>query len=203
MVSVRKILQALYYLQSKASQDNQAKYDVTYLLKLMFFADRYHIRHFGFIASGDDYFAMARGPVASAAYNVLLKQMPNKANSAERNLIEEVEEKSEFERVIKKQGDDELSKSFKKALDFAIKIYGKFNQSQLSDISHDYPEWNKHEEAIRNGAKRVPMMPIDFFENPQKIVFSNSAGITDDPFKEDEKFLKILKADFHETHSSF
>jgi hypothetical protein len=47
------------------------------------------------------------------------------------------------------------------------------------------------------------MTPIDFFENPQKIVFFNSSGITDDPFKEDEEFLKILKADFHENPRSF
>jgi len=58
MLSVRKILQVLYYLKSKAQSKNKNKYDIMYLLKLFYFSDRYHLRHFGSIASGDTYYAM-------------------------------------------------------------------------------------------------------------------------------------------------
>jgi hypothetical protein len=45
--------------------------------------------------------------------------------------------------VIEAQKDDELSESFKQALDFAVKINGKYTKFQLSNILHDYPQMGK------------------------------------------------------------
>jgi hypothetical protein len=67
--SIRKTLQVLFYLQSKSPKSSKG--DIMYLLKLIFFADRYHIRHFGFVASGDKYFAMKNGAVASAIKDIM------------------------------------------------------------------------------------------------------------------------------------
>ncbi|MDR0977586.1 MAG: SocA family protein [Endomicrobium sp.] len=92
MFSIRKILQALFYLQTKVPKDNESRQNIMYLLKLMFFADRYHLRHFGFVASGDKYFAMKNGPVASGTKDVLQGKMPPSANSVEIPLLSGVKQ---------------------------------------------------------------------------------------------------------------
>jgi uncharacterized phage-associated protein len=174
-----------------------------YLLKMMFFADRYHIRHFGFVASGDNYIAMKNGPVASATYDILLKKMPHQANLAEKALLEDILVVSEYEVEIAKQEIDELSESFMQSLDFAIETYGNYEEFELSDITHDYPEWKKHEATIKQEVvKRVPMDFKDFFDNPLDLECSKKQGIKTDPFADDKDFLQTLKDDFDEDKGS-
>jgi uncharacterized phage-associated protein len=196
MFFIRKILQALYYIQSKAPANNPSRYDILYLLKLMFFADRYHLRHFGFVASGDEYKAMKLGPVASGTKDILYGELPAKANSSELPLLLAITEVGDTNAEIVPQQDDELSKSFKMALDFSVKTYGEFAAIEVSHISHDYPEWKKHENAIKSGIKSVPMDFVDFFDDPQNLTYSAQKGIKEDPFKDDIDFLNALKEDF-------
>ncbi len=194
--SVRKILQALYYLQSNSVCED--KFNKMYLLKMMFFSDRYHLRHFGWVPSADNYVAMEYGPVASATYDILKKKYPSIANSSgyyDFDLLSNVEEKNENEVEIKPQQKDELSLSYVKALDFALEIYGKFQSMQLSFITHDYPEWKKHEEELKK-VKSVPMNFTDFFEDPANLINSQKNGIVEDPFEDDRKFIEILKEDY-------
>ncbi|MDR0306100.1 MAG: SocA family protein [Chitinispirillales bacterium] len=190
--SVRKILQALYYIQSKAPFDNQSRYNKVYLLKMIFTADRYHLRHYGLLATGDSYFAMKLGPVASATYDIL-KKSPYNINSAEEVYFSAIKELSENDVLIDPQEEDELSVSFKKALDFALREFGDYDWNTLSNISHCYPEWKKHEENLPG---RMPMDIKDFFDDPADencfIVF----GKKDDPFKENKDFLALLKDDY-------
>lgn len=192
MVSIRKILQALYYLQSKS--DCKDKYGKMYLLKLIYFADRYHLRHFGFVPSGDTYKAMEYGPVARATYDILKRKPPFNVNSCEYNLIDFVEEKNENEVEIKQQEQDELSKSYIKSLDFALKNYGKLDGFELSKITHLYPEWKKHEEILKSGVLQVTMDFVDFFDNPK------DKDLEEDPFKDDDKFLELMREDYIENN---
>ncbi len=198
-VSVRKLLQALYYIQSHAPADNPSKTAIMYLLKILFFADRYHLRHFGFFAAEDTYFAMKNGPVASATLDILHKCLPNNASRLDACLLSEIEGIDEYNVCIKKQDDDELSESFKIAMDFALKTYGQYNQFELSDISHDYPEWKKFEDKIGVEANRFQMCASDFFCNPEKLEKSSRVGIKSDPFAEDEDFLKEMREEFYAT----
>ncbi|MDR1720920.1 MAG: SocA family protein [Endomicrobium sp.] len=199
MLSIRKILQALYYIQSKSSSED-SKYNIMYLLKLLYFSDRYHLRHFGFIASEDKYCAMKKGPVALATFNILKGNFPSSANSVEISLINESVPISEYDCQINKQGEDELFESFKESLDFSIKTFGKFDQFKLSEISHIYPEWKKHEKRLETGPKKsIVMNPVDFFDDPDPNSINNfkKLSIKEDPFKEpDKKFLKLLRKDF-------
>lgn len=186
--SIRKILQALYYLQSKSPCKD--KYGKMYLLKLIYFADRYHLRHFGTVPSSDNYRAMEYGPVASATYDVLKKKMPINANSSEYELLAFVEEKNENEVEIKKQSEDELSKSYIQALDFALTNYGKFDGFRLSKITHLYPDWKKHEKELQEGCLQVPMQFVDFFDNPK--------NVERDPFEDDDEFLNAMREEYCE-----
>ena len=189
MFSLRKVLQALYYLQSRA--DNSDKYSRMYLLKLLYFEDRYHIRHFGILASGDKYKAMQRGPVAYYTYNNM-KGNARGINITETVLLGDIYELDENSISVLKQNCDELSDSYIEALDFALRTYGKFSHYELSEITHDYPEW-------KNRELNEEMNLLDFFENPEDLKFSKKYGIDKDPFAEDDDFLQAMKDDFNAT----
>lgn len=190
-LSVRKILQALYYLQNKAkSKDKNNK---VYLLKMIFMADRYHLRHFGITATNDNYCAMKLGPVASATYDILKKKNPRNVNSAEIGYLSDIEEISEYDVLIKPQEQDELSDSFKEALDFALKEFGHYSWGKLSNISHCYPEWKKYETFLAENTVQKFMDIQDFFDDPEDETCIGKKG---DPFKDDKEFLALLKEEY-------
>jgi len=192
--SFTRILQALYYIQSKAPSNNPYRFDILYLLKMIFFSDRYHLRNYGITATSDNYHAMRRGPVASVTFN-LLKGLYEKH-------LQDVQAIDEYNVKIKPQEKNELSKSFKEAMDFALKEFGDFDKEKISEISHLYPEWKKHEKKLMRFAKSARMNEIDFFKNPDDSCFAKF-GKKCDPFKEeDEEFLAIQKEHYHANHAS-
>src|ERR1017187_5950956 len=65
-IAHRKAAQALnYFARQHGGSINKLK-----ALKLLFFADRYHLRKFGRPVSECTYFAMTHGPVASEAKSI-------------------------------------------------------------------------------------------------------------------------------------
>ena len=62
-----KIRQALNWFCIK----NNNKLNKTKAVKLIFFADRYHLRKYGRLVTSEEYYAMKLGPVASKTYNML------------------------------------------------------------------------------------------------------------------------------------
>lgn len=53
------------------------------------------------------------------------------------------------------------------ALQFAWDRFGQMDGFQLADLTHSYPEWQRHEAAIVSGeCTRVPMSYDDFLEDP-------------------------------------
>jgi len=152
------------------------------------------LRNYGITATGDDYYAMKRGPVASATFD-LLKGRYEKYSSNVQGI-------DEYNVKIKHQEKDELSKSFKEAMNFSLKEFGHFDCQTLSVISHCYPEWKKHEKELTRISKSVRMNEIDFFENPADSCFK-AFGKKCDPFKEeDEEFLALQKEHYHAYHIS-
>lgn len=194
MVSVRKILQALYYIQQNAPAANSSNRTYMYLLKILYFADRYHLRRFGFLASGDRYCAMKLGPVASATYDILRKRFPRDANSAEISLLDDVVDADVYSVEIKPQERDELSESFIEALDFSIKEFGGYTQFELSDMTHDFPEWSRFKTKLNAGEKKEYAVRLgDFFGNPEKTEQMDRYG-KKNPYTEDAEFLDAMKA---------
>jgi len=190
----RKLLQALYYIQSKTPSSNEDRFNKVYLLKMIYFADRYHLRHFGFLATKDKYYAMKLGPVASTTFDILKKNLEEYSS--------DVEEISENEVLVKEQGEDYLSESFKESLDFALKEFKNCGWQVLSDISHCYPEWKKHERELSSIIKRADMNELDFFDDPEDEKYLAKFNKNADPFKEDKDFLALMKEDFNENSIS-
>ena len=162
----KKSTQALnYFARKKDGRINKMK-----AVKLIYFADRYHLRKYGRPVVGDTYWAMKLGPVAS---NVL-----DTANFDEKKLDDAclgyaksflshpVNDEKMHTLTSKKDVDlDVFSKSDIEALETAYNEFGDKDQFELADIIlHSYPEWAKHKnEIFEQGKKRVKMDYMDFF----------------------------------------
>ena len=192
---VEKALQALYYLQFNARVTDKMS-----LVKLLFFADRFHLRNFCIPMLCDSYTAMRQGPVCSKTYDLIKKgQYFDYLSEAKQKFVaENLSCDKETVVTVCDTGDDYLSKSDKMALDFAIGNFGTFDRKDLSKISHAYPEWNKFKTVLETEFSNAEEMSyVDFFDNPQpndgyiKKFFNGT-----DPFKDDEESLKAKKEEF-------
>lgn len=158
----RKATQALNFFARKDSGSiNKLK-----ALKLIYFADRCHLRRYGRPITNDRYLAMNYGPVASSCKD--LAEMSEFLGS---------EERSYAENYLAPAGHDftslneveatEFSATDLESLEFAWDAYGSHGGFQLADETHEFPEWKRHEARLASpNESRVPMSYSDFLENP-------------------------------------
>ncbi len=183
----KKATQALNFL---ARQERAKKINKMKAIKLIWAADRYHLRKYARPITGDRYMAMQYGPVASSVKDI-----------AEQSDFLSSEEKTYSSRYIKPTDNYTLlslrepdlnvfSQTDLEALGFAQKNFGHMGQFDLSELTHRYPEWAKFASRFKNNAAtREPMSFKDFFGDPR-------AG--SDPFKIDPKLLNGSREIFDE-----
>ena len=183
----QKSTQALNYFAIQAGgQINKMK-----ALKLIFLADRYHLRKYGRFITNDNYVAMEHGPVPSTTKDI-----------AESNDYLEDIKKRYYEKYIKTVSNLELkskkvankdvfSESDLEALNFAWNTFGHYDQFQLRDITHTYPEWTKQKKYVTRGSC-VAMNPLDFLQDPTEHV--------DDSLELDEKDHRTFELDDEYRH---
>ncbi len=195
-LSIKQILQVLYYIQHNAPSCAKST-DIMYLLKMVFFAVRYHIRNYGTPFLNVTFYAMMNGPVASEIKDILEHKMPFNCDDGQSYLLDEIETIGDYDYEVKEQNIDELSPSFLESLDFALRNFGRCLPFKLSDISHNYPEWKKYEKILMadddKKKNRVLMHYVDFFDDPAEL-----HDISQDPFADDKEFLQTLKQDYIE-----
>lgn len=168
--SYRKTTQAFtYFAQQAGGQINKMK-----ALKLIYFADRYHLRTYGRPITNDTYFAMKFGPVASACRNLLSNE---EAKDAETTYVDEhlrVVGQYDYS-CIKNMDEKVFSSSDREALAFAWEHYAALDQFSLAEETHRFPEWKKHEAALTSEHTSRRHMPYtDFLQNPDKGVDPSS-----------------------------
>lgn len=160
----KKATQAINYLARKeGGQIGKLK-----LIKLVYLADRYHLRKYGRPISNDTYFAMPYGPVGSSVKDI--------AEFSDFLADEEAEYAGRYisrgpkQHTVVSTADvdtDVFSKSDIEALDFAYNEFGGQQPFSLVGTTHRYPEWKKFESALESKeTTREPMTYIDFFSNP-------------------------------------
>jgi len=156
----KKTTQALnYFAQKEGGQINRMK-----AIKLVFLADRYHLRKFGRPITNDEYFAMKLGPVGSGTKDIANFVTDGQEEEYSASFIEQVG-KYEY-KSITPVDNNVFSKSDNGALEFAYRVFGGYAPFTLAEeITHKYPEWKKHEEAIKAGASRITMDYVDFLED--------------------------------------
>jgi uncharacterized phage-associated protein len=113
------------------------------IFKVLYFADKYHLQHYGRLICGDTYIAMKDGPVPSAIYDIF-KAVRGEGNSP---YVEEAEKAFSvrnryFVEPKRKADPNTLSESDRESLDWAIKKYGRKSFGQLKEESHD-KAWEK------------------------------------------------------------
>lgn len=171
-VAVRKATQALnHFARLSAVGAPRAEINKMKALKLLFFADRYHLRKYGRPVSDCAYFAMKNGPVASEAKSVAEEnaRLCKPALAYVRHFLRRHGEydASSLVRSVAEVDKAVLSESDMEALDFAWQTFGHHDKEKLVDITHHYPEWKRHERALTKfGRKRVGMDYGDFFQEP-------------------------------------
>jgi uncharacterized phage-associated protein len=163
--SHRKATQALNFFARKAGGNvNKMK-----ALKLVYFADRYHLRKYGRPVVGDEYVAMNYGPVASGTKD--LAEMSDFLGEEEARYAKKFIEPSESGRMYRSISDvDEkvFSESDREALAFAWSRFGRVDKFELSKLTHRYPDWKRHEAALQSKVvTRVPMNYRDFLKDPE------------------------------------
>jgi uncharacterized phage-associated protein len=182
----RKAVQSLNYLSEKEGGSiNKMK-----AIKLLWLADRYHIRRYGRPILNDQYVAMKYGPVQSAVRDL----------TQEASLLaeEEVQYRDEFLqpkgyeiKTMKPVDSDVFSESDIEALEAVYSRYGKLDKFALAELSHRYPEWKKFEEQFNaQQGSRFFMNWEDFFKNPD--------DGKDDFFAMDLDHLELSKETFIE-----
>ena len=158
----KKAAQSLNYLAKKfGGKINKMK-----AIKLIYFADRYHLRKYGRPVTNDEYVAMGYGPVGSKTKDI----------AEQTSFLDSIE--SEYNKqYIEKQGIYDIrsvhdvdmnvfSDSDIEALEFAIKYFGHLGQFQLAEVSHAYPEWKRFEKKLESGMGSVFNMDYeDFFKD--------------------------------------
>jgi hypothetical protein len=156
----KKAVQALNYF----ALQNGGEIDKLHSLKLVFFADRYHLRKYGRPITNDQYWAMRLGPVPSGVKDLFEL---DSASSDERHYAERFLVRGGQPHTIRSVAPvDErvLSASDVEALAFAWQSFGP--GFGIVERTHLYPEWQRHEAALQGGSTRVPMDYLDFLDDP-------------------------------------
>lgn len=146
----RKALSVAEYLLHRLG--GQTNY--MYLLKLIFFADRYHLRKYLRPATSDRYIAMKKGVVASYLYDICKGNTKIDGISSLENFQIKLEKSANF--------GNELSPSDIEAIDFSLAHFAHFGEFALSEITHAYPEWKMYEQKIVSEETKSEQM---FFED--------------------------------------
>ncbi|MDR1911022.1 MAG: SocA family protein [Helicobacteraceae bacterium] len=184
----KTIIQAIYYLvKAKGSLDKRSA------LKLLFFADRYHLRRYGRMITKDTYYAMRNGAVPSLAKDLLkagnIEIEKVVTDYRDKFLILLREYDIEAVEEVKPDDLDHLSKSDIEALEFSLNNFGRFDSDRLWELTHIYPEWKRFERRFledRNGREKI--LVDDFFED---------SLIEDDPFNTIPKDIVQINKEFY------
>jgi len=185
--SYKKATQALnFFAHKKDGKINKMK-----AIKLIYLADRLHLRKYGRPIIGDIYWAMKLGPVGSRAKRVAeLDSMPEEVFSYVKKYIRPVDERKHNIESLKQVELDLFSKTDLECFEEVYKKFADKDQYELRDITHQYAEWKKHERALKAGKKRVLMNYDDFFSDTQK---------GDSLFGQSKTDLNLAKESFDET----
>ena len=130
-------LAAILYVASKVARPTFHT-----LSKVLYFADKRHLEHYGRFISGDNYVAMKHGPVPSVTYDILKAVRDCGHPAFDAALLEEfsgaMDVKSNYYIVSKVEPRLEfLSESDVECLDYAISHYGNMSFEELTHASHD------------------------------------------------------------------
>ena len=189
MNTTKKIIQALAYI---AYQQPGHKVNSMKAYKLLWLADRYHLRQFGRTITGDVFFALPHGVVPSDAKNVVEHQITHIPTDEEYR-----------DKYIKRLGKYSyqaitepdimvFSDSDQEALDKILQAYGTLDQYKLEELSHKFPEWLAYKAKLEAaGTPKAYKIDFDYFFDEAK---EDKSGL----FADDPEKIALIKEYYHE-----
>lgn len=184
--SYKKATQALNFLARK----KDGKINKMKAIKLIFLADRLHLRKYGRPIVGDKYWAMRLGPVGSLVKNVAeLSSISEDVLAYAKRYIKPTDEKKQTLTSLKQEDLSVFSKTDLECLESVYNSFSDKDQFELAEITHAYPEWFRYEKELAGGKKRVRMDYSDFFADTRK---------KDDLFSQNKSDLEMAKESFSE-----
>lgn len=165
-----KTFQAIHFILNKLSGSS----DKLRVIKLAFLADKYSLLHLSRTITGDQYWAMPRGPAGTTTKNILDLDDDFIEDKAVAFLEEHFEYGSKGQVTIKKQVEyDLLSDTDMKSVELTLAKHKDKTTRELCDYTHLFPEWHMHEAKIFQLQKlgkppAVKMKIEDLFSVPTK-----------------------------------
>ena len=158
--SYKKATQALNFLARKKDGNviNKMK-----AIKLIYLADRLHLRKYGRPIVGDTYWAMKLGPVGSKTKKSAELNLPDTVLSYTKKYIKPIGDKKLSFASLKESDFDVFSKTDIECLEAVNTTFSDRDQFELAELTHKYPEWPKYERKLKSGEKRVLMSYDDLF----------------------------------------
>ena len=187
-MNTRKIIQALTLL---ASNQPDHKLDNMKAYKLLWLADRYQLRRCGRTITGNTYYAMPRGLVPSDA-KCLLENEPTKLQNEEGYREKYLQlGKAHTYTAVREPDYDEFSESDIDALHKVLDTYGNMKAAELSEFSHQFPEWTYYRDMLEDkDTKNSYRVNIDHFFEPCD---ADKTGL----FNQSEELLALTRDLYH------
>ena len=193
----KKATQAINYLAKKEG----GQIDKLKLIKLVYFADRYHLRRYGRPIINDTYFAMPLGPVGSSVKDIA--ELSDFLAQSERDYAGNFIAKAAKPNTVASIAPVDVnlfSRSEIEAFDFSYNEFGAQTPLTLVGVTHKYPEWEKFKSHLESKeTTREPMSYSDFFNDPEKLKDDKFALAGDvlkasrELFEEDYKIAEYWK----------
>jgi len=116
-----------------------------YLSKVLFIADRDHLRRYGRPVTGDIYIAMDNGPVPSRIYDIINGALDFFGNPAAIDTALTIKQQGKYHRVTarRRANTDLLSETDVAAIDNSIQFCKGKSFGELSSLTHQEPAWLK------------------------------------------------------------
>ena len=182
-----KAIQAINILADKSSNNSTGKLKT---VKLLWLADRYHLRRYGRPIFNDFYFAMEFGPVPSSIKDLLTENNSFLGDDEKKYLNKYLVIEKNKAKTKRKPDLLVFSKSDIEAIEKIFTTYGNMTASELVTFSHKFPEWKKFENELSSKcASRENMDYLDFF-------LDTNIKIKNNIFNEDKKVLDASKKIF-------
>lgn len=165
----RKTLEVILWLANK-----QPGIDFHSILKILFFADVYHLNEYGRPIVGDTYHALPYGPVPQTAYDIL-KSEPLALDELGMSELPFEVFGGYMVRAKRSPDLDRMSESDIEALETALEEYGHLDFRGKTDVSHAHPAYRNAE------ARGVQRMHYEDFINEssrKREIIEDLAGIS-------------------------
>lgn len=172
----KKTVQALVFFTENSGEQNKMK-----ALKLIWLADRLHLRKFGRTITGDIYFALPKGPVASTTRDILERYGLGRTEEDYVDKYLDVQTDKYVYRNTEPLDLNVLSVSDIDVLEKIKASYFHYNPYELSDASHEFPEWKQYKSAFDKGLitrERIETLDLFLDFDDQSHLFTGDEELT-------------------------